>query len=83
LKDSLRALLHAELVEHEGVLLGDLPVLLEAAGAPAMARSIALAVSNRLQPMAAALLCLMAAHLIVASCTPEPAPYAARAAILR
>ena len=48
-----------------------------------MAVSIALAVSNRLQPIAAALLCLMAAQLIVASCTPEPAPYAARVAILR
>jgi hypothetical protein len=48
-----------------------------------MAVSIALAVSNRLQPIAAAFLCLMAAQLIVASCTPEPAPYAARAAILR
>ncbi|WP_200943656.1 MULTISPECIES: hypothetical protein [unclassified Brevundimonas] len=48
-----------------------------------MAVSIALAVSNRLQPVAAAFLCLMAMHLAVASCTPEPAPYAARAAILR
>lgn len=48
-----------------------------------MAVSIALAVSNRLQPIAAALLCLMAAQLLVASCTPEPAPYAARVAILR
>ena len=41
--------------------------------------SIALAVSNRLQPVAAAFLCLMAMQLAVASCTPEPAPYAARA----
>lgn len=41
-------------------------------------------VSNRLQPLAAAILCLMAAQLITASCTPEPAaPYAARAAIQR
>jgi hypothetical protein len=48
-----------------------------------MAVSIALAVSNRLQPMAAALLCLMAMQLAVASCTPEPAPYAARVAIQR
>ena len=48
-----------------------------------MAVSIALAVSNRLQPIAAAFLCLMAAQLIVASCTPEPAPYAARVAIVR
>lgn len=48
-----------------------------------MAISIALAVSNRLQPIAAAFLCLMAAQLIVASCTPEPAPYATRVAIVR
>lgn len=48
-----------------------------------MAVSMALAVSNRLQPIAAAFLCLMAAQLIVASCTPEPAPYAARVAIVR
>ena len=48
-----------------------------------MAVSIALAVSNRLQPMAAALLCLMAMQLVAASCTPEPAPYAARVAIVR
>jgi len=48
-----------------------------------VAVSIALAVSNRLQPVMAAILCLMAAQLIVASCTPEPAPYASRVAILR
>ena len=48
-----------------------------------MAVSIALAVSNRLQPVAAAILCLMAAQLAVASCTPEPAPYAARTAVVR
>lgn len=48
-----------------------------------MAISVALAVSNRLQPIAAAFLCLMAMQLVVASCTPEPAPYAARATILR
>jgi hypothetical protein len=48
-----------------------------------MAVSIALAVSNRLQPVAVAVLCLMATQLAVASCTPEPVPYAARAAILR
>ena len=48
-----------------------------------MAVSMALAVTNRLQPIAAAFLCLMAAQLVVASCTPEPAPYAARAAIVR
>ncbi|QTC91692.1 hypothetical protein [Brevundimonas goettingensis] len=48
-----------------------------------MAKAIALNVSNRLQPVAAAILCLMAAQLITASCTPEPAPYAARAALIR
>ena len=48
-----------------------------------MAVSIALAVSNRLQPIAAAFLCIMAAQLAVASCTPEPAPYAARVAVVR
>ena len=49
-----------------------------------MARSIALTVSNRLQPVAAALLCLMAAQLVLASCgDPEPIPYAARVTIER
>jgi hypothetical protein len=48
-----------------------------------MARSIAFAVSNRLQPIAAAVLCLMAMQLVAASCTPEPAPYAARVAVER
>lgn len=48
-----------------------------------MAGSIALTVSKRLQPIAAAFLCLMAAQLVVASCTPEPAPYAARVGISR
>ncbi|MFN4296020.1 MAG: hypothetical protein ACK4FB_04200 [Brevundimonas sp.] len=53
-----------------------------------MARTLALdaliTVSNRLQPLTAAVLCLMAAQLITASCTPEPAqPYAARAAVIR
>ncbi len=48
-----------------------------------MAKTLALNVSNRLQPIAAAILCLMAAQLVVASCTPEPAPYAARVAIIR
>lgn len=48
-----------------------------------MAISIALAVSNRLQTIAVGFLCLMAAQLIVASCTPEPAPYAARVGIMR
>jgi len=48
-----------------------------------MAVSIALAVSNRLLPIAGAFLCLMAAQLAVASCTPEPAPYASRIAVVR
>lgn len=48
-----------------------------------MAVSMALAVSNRLLPIAGAFLCLIAAQLAVASCTPEPAPYAARVAIAR
>ncbi|MBU1385377.1 MAG: hypothetical protein KKG14_00245 [Alphaproteobacteria bacterium] len=48
-----------------------------------MAISITLAVSKRLQPVAAALLCLMAAQLAVASCTPDPEPYLARVAIVR
>ncbi|MBB4082696.1 hypothetical protein [Brevundimonas lenta] len=48
-----------------------------------MAVSMALAVSNRLLPVAGAFLCLMAAQLAVASCTPEPAPYAARVMIVR
>ena len=48
-----------------------------------MARSIANAVSNRLPLVAAAILCLAAVQLIAASCTPEPAPYAARVMIQR
>ncbi|WP_339915064.1 hypothetical protein [uncultured Brevundimonas sp.] len=48
-----------------------------------MAVSIALAVSNRLLPVAAALLCLMATQLVAASCTPEPVPYATRVMIQR
>lgn len=48
-----------------------------------MARSIALAVSNRLPLIAAVFLCLVAVQLIAASCTPEPAPYAARVTIER
>ena len=46
-----------------------------------MAVSIALAVSNRLQTVAIVFLCLLTAQLILASCTPEPAPYAARVGI--
>ncbi|MBN8552451.1 MAG: hypothetical protein J0L52_06110 [Caulobacterales bacterium] len=49
-----------------------------------MAQAIALSVSNRLQRIAAAMLCLMAAQVLaVASCTPEPAPYAVRVAVSR
>ncbi|MDY6924053.1 MAG: hypothetical protein SWI22_08855 [Pseudomonadota bacterium] len=48
-----------------------------------MAVSITLAVSKRLQPIAAAFLCLMAAQLAVASCTPEPESYAVRVGIER
>ena len=49
-----------------------------------MALAVALAVSNRLQRVAAAMLCLMAAQVLtVASCTPEPVPYATRVAITR
>ena len=48
-----------------------------------MARSIAFAVSNRLPLVATVFLCLAAVQLIAASCTPEPAPYAARATIQR
>jgi hypothetical protein len=48
-----------------------------------VAKAIVLGVSNRLQPIAAAFLCLMAMQLVVASCTPEPAPYAVRVAIQR
>ncbi|MFN4092594.1 MAG: hypothetical protein ACK4FG_06840 [Brevundimonas sp.] len=48
-----------------------------------MAVSIALAVSNRLQPVMAAFLCLMAVQLVAASCTPEPVPYASRVSIIR
>lgn len=48
-----------------------------------MAATIALNVSNRLLTVAAAFLCIMAAQLVTASCTPEPASYAARAMIQR
>lgn len=48
-----------------------------------MARQIALSVPNRLQAAFVALVCLVAAQMIVASCTPEPAPYAARVGIER
>lgn len=48
-----------------------------------MAVSLTLFVSKRLQLIAAALLCLMATQLAAASCTPDPAPYAARVGIVR
>ena len=48
-----------------------------------MAKTLIFGVSNRLQPIAAAFLCLMAMQLALASCTPEPVPYATRVAILR
>lgn len=49
-----------------------------------MALAAALVVSNRLQRVGAAFLCLMAAQLFaVASCTPEPALYAVRVAVVR
>ena len=48
-----------------------------------MAVATAIFVSNRLQRVTAAILCLMAAQLVVASCTPEPVPYAARVAVVR
>lgn len=37
-----------------------------------MAATAAFFVSNRLQKLTAALLCLMAMQLVLASCTPEP-----------
>lgn len=48
-----------------------------------MARTLALDVSNRLLPVAMAVLCIMASQLAAASCTPEPVPYASRVAIVR
>ncbi len=48
-----------------------------------MARSLALDVSNRLLPVAFAFVCIMVSQLAVASCTPEPVPYASRVAITR
>lgn len=48
-----------------------------------MAATIALNVSNRLLTVAAAMVCIMAAQLVTASCTPEPASYAARTIIQR
>lgn len=48
-----------------------------------MALSIALTVSKRLQIVTMTLLCIMASQLAVASCTPEPASYAARGILIR
>mgnify|MGYP005991791687 FL=1 len=48
-----------------------------------MARTLALDVSNRLLPVMLAVICIMASQLMVASCTPEPVPYASRVAISR
>lgn len=48
-----------------------------------MVQALAFDVSKRLQVAATAILCLMAMQLVVASCTPEPAPYATRVAIER
>ncbi len=50
-----------------------------------MAVTTALFVSKRLQSITAAVFCLMAAQLILASCTPEqvPMPMGARVAITR
>ena len=48
-----------------------------------MVQSIAFGVSKRLQVVTAAILCLMAGQLAVASCTPEPVPYATRVGIDR
>ncbi|HTK33983.1 MAG TPA: hypothetical protein VL358_01685 [Caulobacteraceae bacterium] len=47
-----------------------------------MALDALLFVSKRLQPVAAALICLALAQVVLASCTPEPLPMGAwRAAI--
>jgi len=48
-----------------------------------VALSIALTVSKRLQIVAMTVLCIMASQLVVASCTPEPASYAARGMLVR
>ena len=50
-----------------------------------MTITAALFVSKRLQAVTAALFCLMAAQMVLASCTPEPAAYpmGARVAITR
>lgn len=43
-----------------------------------MAADAAIFVSKRLQRAAFAFLCLVAAQLVLASCEPEPTPFAAR-----
>jgi hypothetical protein len=48
-----------------------------------MTKTLVLGVSKRLQPIVAAILCLMVAQLVTASCTPEPVPYASRASLVR
>lgn len=48
-----------------------------------MALSVAFAVSKRVRLMAAAFACLMLGQLTVASCTPDPAPYAVRIGVSR
>jgi hypothetical protein len=57
------------------------PSRLERAGEAAI--DVAMAVSARLLPVAAALVVLGALQFAAASCTPEPAPYAARAVVQR
>jgi hypothetical protein len=50
-----------------------------------MAKAATLFISNRLQRIAVAILCLAAAQLVLASCTPEPTglPTMARVAVTR
>ncbi len=57
------------------------PSRLERTGEAAV--DLAMALSARLLPVAAALVLLGALQVAAASCTPEPAPYAARTAIAR
>jgi hypothetical protein len=47
-------------------------------GVPAMAADAAIFVSKRLQRAAFAILCLILAQFVLASCQPEPTPMAAR-----
>ena len=57
------------------------PSRLERAGEAAI--DVAMAVSARLLPVAAAVVVLAGLQFAAAACTPEPAPYAARAAVAR